>query len=72
MFLVTAQLGFLTSCGPGEFECNYAADGCISPSKVYDGIVDCKRDGFDENEEARSLVANKKFPDGEFFSLSGG
>ncbi len=53
-----------------EFECNYAADGCITMEKVYDGEINCFRDGSDENEDARDLVLSLLFPQGKFSSFS--
>ncbi len=52
-------------CGPGEFECYYRADGCISWDKVYDGVIDCLRDGSDENNHSRTLKMNEMFPNGK-------
>ncbi len=48
-----------------EFECSHAADGCITMSQVYDGRIDCLRDGSDENEDARDLILNLLFPEGK-------
>ncbi len=53
------------SCDAEEFECNYPADGCIPWSKVYDGVVDCLRDGADEAAEAKKMAALEKFPEGK-------
>lgn len=46
------------------FECNYPADGCISWDKVYDGRIDCLRDGSDENNNAKILVLQQMYPNG--------
>ncbi len=32
--------------------------------QVYDGEVDCFRDGSDENEYARDMILRQLFPDG--------
>ncbi len=61
----------VSNCGPDEFECNYPADGCILWDKVYDGKIDCLRDGHDESNQTRYQVAWKLFPSGEntFYNL---
>ncbi len=53
------------TCEPGEFQCNFAADGCIPDKKVYDGEVDCLRDGYDESPKVRQQVAGLLFPNGK-------
>ncbi len=55
------------ACESGEFECNYPADGCIAWDKVYDGRIDCLRDGSDENSLSRKALFYKMHPDGKMY-----
>ncbi len=53
------------ACEPDEFECNYPADGCLPEGKVFNGIVDCLRDGHDETETAREWRTERLIPWGK-------
>ncbi len=50
MFCRAAVLSL--QCEEGEFECDYAADGCVPWRRVNDGEVHCLRDGLDETRES--------------------
>ncbi len=63
--IVAALMDVTNGCSADEFECNYPADGCIPLKKVYDGEIDCFRDGSDENEFQRTKFAKEKFPNGK-------
>ena len=65
--VISPELLLALSCKKDEFECNYAADGCIPWEKVHDGVVDCIRDGFDESAQIKQASARQKFPKGSFF-----
>ena len=47
------------------FECHYFDDGFIAMEDVYDGEINCMRDGHDETEEARRVSALNLFPEGK-------
>ncbi len=52
------------SCGPDQFECRYITDGCIPWGSVFDQTIDCLRDGSDETQEAKMMLAAHFFPEG--------
>ncbi len=69
IFTVSAHKGlshFITPCEEDEFPCNYPSDGCISWDKVYDGKVDCIRDGHDEDIFLQESVAASMFYKGNY------